>query len=238
MVRIECKPFRLGCPDFADIFVWGQATEGLEAAAEVVGVDEVAEMGSQLGMAVVMVAFDRCLFDSPVHPLDLAVGPWMLHLGQTMLDAVFVADPIEDVMEGVFVACLIGELDAVIGQHRMDRIGDGRDQVAQELGSDHLACFPMQFDKGELAGSVDCHEQTQLAFGGLNLGDVDVEVADRVGFELSLRFLVAGHLRQPADPVALQAAVQRRPRQVRDRGPARRRGNRPAAVAYAAGRRR
>ena len=31
----------------------------------------------------------RCLvpaFDGPVHPFDLAVGPWTLHLGQVMFD--------------------------------------------------------------------------------------------------------------------------------------------------------
>lgn len=32
------------------------------------------------------------------------------------------------------------------------------------------------------------------SLGGLHLGDVDVEVADRIGLELALRFLVASHL--------------------------------------------
>lgn len=66
-----------------------------------------------------------------------------------------------------------------------------------------------EFDEGELAGSVDGYEQAQLAFGGLHLGDVDVEIADRVGLELALRLLVARHLRRSADPVPLLAPMQR-----------------------------
>lgn len=59
MVRIEFEPFGFGCPDFADVFVWRESTERFEAAPVVVCVDEVAEVGGQLGMAVVMIAFDR-----------------------------------------------------------------------------------------------------------------------------------------------------------------------------------
>ena len=36
--------------------------------------------------------------------------------GQPMLNGMLVADPIEDVVEGVFVVRHVGELDAVIGQ--------------------------------------------------------------------------------------------------------------------------
>lgn len=67
-------------------------------------------------MAIVMVAFDgRCL-DRPVHPLDLTVGPGVLHLSEAMLDPVLVADPVEDMVEGIFVPGLIDELDAVVGR--------------------------------------------------------------------------------------------------------------------------
>jgi hypothetical protein len=45
-----------------------------------------------------------------------------------------------------------------------------------------------------------------------------VEVAERIALELALVGLIAFDLRQAADAVALKAAVQRRARQVRDRG--------------------
>lgn len=41
------------------------------------------------------------LLDGAVHPLDLTIGPRMLHLGQPVLDAVLAADAVEDVLEGV-----------------------------------------------------------------------------------------------------------------------------------------
>jgi hypothetical protein len=57
-----------------------------------------------------------------------------------------------------------------------------------------------------------------LPSSGADLGEVDVEVADRVGGEALPLGLVAPDLGQPADPVPLEAAMQRRPREVRDRG--------------------
>ncbi|KRQ07623.1 hypothetical protein AOQ73_12410 [Bradyrhizobium pachyrhizi] len=60
----------------------------------------------------------------------------------------------------------------------------------------------------ELAGAIDCHVEVELAFSGLELSDVDVEIADRIDFELLLRGLAAFDLRQSADAVALEAAMQ------------------------------
>ena len=88
---VEGKSVWLGCPYFADVFEGCEALEGLETPSIIVGVDEVAEVGLELSMAIVMVAFDGDLLDRSVHPLDLAVGPWMPDLGEPVLDAVFLA---------------------------------------------------------------------------------------------------------------------------------------------------
>jgi hypothetical protein len=53
----------VGSPGFADEFVWGEGSEGLEVSGEVIGVDEVAEVSSQLLMGFIEVAFDGRLFD-------------------------------------------------------------------------------------------------------------------------------------------------------------------------------
>jgi len=50
----------------------------------------------------------------------------------------------------------------------------------------------------------------QLALFGAHLGNVNVEIADRVALELVLRRLVAIDIRQAADAVTLQATMQRR----------------------------
>jgi hypothetical protein len=46
--RVEDESIWLRCPDFADVFVWGETSEGLESAREVIGRHEVGEMRSQL----------------------------------------------------------------------------------------------------------------------------------------------------------------------------------------------
>jgi len=58
----------------------------------------------------------------------------------------------------------------------------------------------------------------ELALFGSNLGDIDVKIANGVFFEGFLGRLAAFHLRQPADAMALIAAVQGRARQMRDAG--------------------
>jgi len=81
-------------------------------------------MASKLGVVVVVIAFDRCLFDRAVHPFDLSIRPGMLDLGQAVLDAMLAADAIEDMLEGMDIGLAVGELDAVISQYRMEPVGE------------------------------------------------------------------------------------------------------------------
>ena len=74
------------------MFVWVQAAEGVESAPEVVGCEEVAQVGAQLGVAVVVVALDGGVLDRAVHAFDLSIGPRMVRLGQPVLDLVRRAD--------------------------------------------------------------------------------------------------------------------------------------------------
>jgi hypothetical protein len=76
----------------------------------------------------------------------------------------------------------------------------------------------VHLDKGELRRSVDGDDEGELALRGSNLGDVDMEVADRIGLEFALGGGFAFDLRQPGDPVALQTPVKGRARQMRDGG--------------------
>ena len=55
---------------------------------EVVGIEEVGQMAAKLFVAVVVIPFDRGILDRAVHAFDLAIGPWMVWLGQAMLDTV------------------------------------------------------------------------------------------------------------------------------------------------------
>src|ERR1051325_7601261 len=75
----------------------------------------------------------------------------------------------------------------------------------------------MQLGEGELRCAVDGDEEIEPALSGLDLGDVDVEIADRIPLELPLARRLALDIRQAGDTVALQTAMQRGSRQVRDR---------------------
>lgn len=98
--------------------------------------------------------------------------------------------------------------DPTCSHDRVDLVGKRLDEVSQELGRDHLGGPLVQFDIGELAGPIDGHEEIELAFSRLHLGDVDVDVADRVALELLLGWLVAFDVRQTRNAVALQATMQ------------------------------
>jgi len=52
-------------------------------------------MRAQLIMAVVVVSFHRRFLDGSVHPLDLAIGPRMVWLGQPVFDPIGLADHVE-----------------------------------------------------------------------------------------------------------------------------------------------
>ena len=93
--RIGIEPFWLRSPCLADELVGREALEGLQSTAEVIGADEVVEMLPELLVAVVMIKLDGRFLDGSVHPLDLAIGPRVIGLGQAMLDAVILAGTIE-----------------------------------------------------------------------------------------------------------------------------------------------
>jgi hypothetical protein len=65
MDRVESKSIWFVLPTLADEVVGCEAAESLESFSEVVSSDEVAEVGSQLVVAVRVVALNRGLFDGP-----------------------------------------------------------------------------------------------------------------------------------------------------------------------------
>jgi hypothetical protein len=77
--------------------------------------------------------------------------------------------------------------------------------------SEAVCCltFSCRLRIGELRDPVYRHEEIQLAFLGADFRDVDMEVADRIDFECFLAGLVAFHLRQSGNAVALAATMQR-----------------------------
>jgi hypothetical protein len=86
----------------------------------------------------------------------------------------------------------IAELHAVVGEHRVDFIWNGLDHDFQEsCGGLDVGGFVYP-DESELRGPIPCHKQVELALLCANLGDIDMEVADRIALEWLRSGLIAG----------------------------------------------
>ena len=130
-----------------------------------------------------------------------------------MLDAVHLAGLIEGMAapQGrglVAVPGQVRELDAVVSQDGMDSIGQGLDELIEELSGSGCRRFRLQTSEGVFRGPIYRDEEVQLALLGAHLGDVDVEVSQRIEPEDLPGGLVTLDLGQPADAVSLEAAVQ------------------------------
>ena len=198
--RIKCEACFLRRPDFADIFVWREALQRLETSAVIVSVDEVDEVIFELSVTIIMIASDGRFLDRPVHALDLTVGPRVLDLSQPMFDPVLPAAHVEHMRHvsrrrAIRVAWRESELNAVVGENRVDLIGDSRDQGLEEGGGRRPSSLFHQLHEGKFAGAVDGNIEVKLALSGLNLGDIDMEEADRIDLELFLVGLGAFNFR-------------------------------------------
>jgi len=221
---IEDKSVWFFLPGFTDEFVVREGFEGLESAGEAIGPQKVVEVRFELVVGVIEVALHRGILDGSVHALDLPVGSGMVGFGEPVVDAMKVAEPVERMAAescGWPVAVLgqIGELDAVVSEHGVDAVRNRFNERFEEGGSGPHVCFFGELYHSELRGSVDGHQQVELAFGRSHLGQVDVEEADRIGSEPFPASLVALDLGQAADAVTFQTTMKRRAGELRDRGP-------------------
>lgn len=118
-----------------------------------------------------MKPFDRRALDGAVHAPNQTAGPRVVGLGQAVLDPVGFADHVEAHLPGigcVSVPGLIGALEALIGQDRVDLSGNDLQQMLQELPCRPPVRLFNELGERELARSVECHEETGLAFGYLH----------------------------------------------------------------------
>jgi hypothetical protein len=137
----------------------------------------------------------------------------VVDLGEAVLDPVLSAPHGEHVGHepcrwAVGVARRKAKLDAIVGQDGVDLVWNGCDEGDEKGRRRDTVRLLDELDEGELAGPVDGNEEMKLASGGLHLGDIDVEEADRVAFELLPGGLVGVDIGKPADTVTLQTAVQ------------------------------
>ena len=113
MDRVKIESVCLICPAFTDEFIWRQSLKRLQFAPVIVSISEVIKVLSQLFMIIVIIPFERSVFDRAVHTLDLAIGPWMFDFCQSAINAMPCTDTIKDVNACIFVMSEVGELDPV-----------------------------------------------------------------------------------------------------------------------------
>ena len=148
-------------------------------------------MLSKLIVAVVVIAADSRFFERSIHAFDLAVGPWVIDLGQPVFNGKFAAGALKDVLEGVSVALSIDELNTVISEDGVNFIGDGVDQVSQELRRHQFPSLVVELSEGEFGCPVHGHKEIELPLFSSDLGNIDVEIADGVLFESLFGWLVS-----------------------------------------------
>ena len=99
-------------------------------------------MAAKPVMAIVVETLDGRLLDRAIHALSLTVGPGMVRLRQTVFDAMSPTRPVKRVTPkarrgAASVPGKVGKLDTIIGQHRVDFVGNGCNQVIQK----YCRCF-------------------------------------------------------------------------------------------------
>ncbi len=77
----------------------------------------------------------------------------------------------------------------------MDAIRHCFEQDLQELPGGLPVCLLDELGHGKLACAVNAHEYIELAFSGLDLGNVDMKEADGVALELLTLWFVTFHIR-------------------------------------------
>jgi hypothetical protein len=179
MVRVNGKAFRLLLPASADVFIRGESLERFEARGAMIGHQEGLQMRFQVVMSLVVILVHGGVFARAVHAFHWAIRPGMVGCGEPMVDGIRMTDASKNMLKGLDITFAIGELDAVISQHRMTLIGHGGHQVPEALSRDHFVGFLMQLGIGQCAGSVDGDKEGELAFFRAPLRDVEMEVTHR-----------------------------------------------------------
>jgi hypothetical protein len=150
-------------PYRANGFVGRETVQGVEPPGEVVSVEEGSEVIFKLSVCLVVISSDSCVLQRSVHPLNLTVGPWVIGLGETVLDAMPPAGPVEGMAApacGSAIPVLrgISELDAVVSEHSVDFVRDGFDQFVEKSSCCDCGRLLHQPGESELRGPVDCYE--------------------------------------------------------------------------------
>jgi hypothetical protein len=215
MVWINGKAIWFLWPALTDVFVGRKASERFAPFGQIVGHQEGLAMCLEMLMGLIVRCPHRRFLERPVPAFHLTMRPGMVGCGQPMVNARLLADTRAEMMKRVSIALPVGAWATMIGEHGVDRGGSNGAAVAQAWGGDHLMGFCMPVGLGKCAGPVKGNTQGELPCVRADLRDSDLEVADRGCLEPLLLRLLAGDVREAAEAMPLQTAMERGSGQVR-----------------------
>jgi len=117
--------------------------------------EEGSEVFPELLVCSVVISAHGGFLKGAVHAFDLAVGPGVVGLGKPVLDAMLATDLVEAVDAvargpAIAVPRQVGELDAVVGEDRVQVVGDRFDQCFQERDGGWSIGLRVELSEGEL----------------------------------------------------------------------------------------
>lgn len=112
-----------------------------------------------------MELLNGCFFDGSNHQFGLAVGPWMTWPGLSMLDAILPVDCTKDVAHKAIFSSLVvlDKLHTVVGQHRINFIGNCFDQSFEKTSSHQFRRFTVDSGENNLRCPINRNKQKSFA---------------------------------------------------------------------------
>nr|WP_244524938.1 MULTISPECIES: hypothetical protein [Bradyrhizobium] len=183
--------------------------------------DELAEEGVAIGMVGECAAGAAALFlaadgfgDAAIEALDQTVGLRVVGLGQAMVDAVLLAEPIKGMTAGRPTGRLVllvdgetvGELGAIVGQDGVNIMREVGQEALEEAGRSLAVPPGVDLDIDVASGAIDGDKGiTRATLQGRQMLEVDMDEPNTGGLEDAGLWLV--RLGTPTNPISLQTAV-------------------------------
>jgi hypothetical protein len=149
------QAFRLLLPACADGRIRCKTVECFESLRDSIGHQERLQRLIQVVIGLGVLRFHGGIFERPVHPFRLAMGPGPVELGQPLVNPMLMTVAIQALVNGVYCVLPMGTREAVIGAHRVDPRGSGSHQVPEERRGDHVVGFCLPFGIGTLPGAAN-----------------------------------------------------------------------------------
>ena len=183
VVRVKLETVRRSSPGITDRFERSTPPYGLQMLGKVVCRNEGPHTGLQRIEVRIVERLDGGLLHGAIHALDLSVGPRVIGLGELVLDAMCLADTIENVPtkaigQAVSIPWLLGERHAVVCENGVNGVRVCRHDLLKKRRAVLLCCSIEKRHMGELGDAINRQEHVLFSLLQTELTAVDMQVAN------------------------------------------------------------